>query len=113
MKIVVQATKIDLTPSIEVYIEQKLGSLARFVKRFDDQGQPELRVEIARTTRHHRHGAVFMAEGNLRLPQQLLRGEAYHEDIRAAIDGLRKTLRLEIEKYKTKHSAKPRVKNVY
>jgi ribosomal subunit interface protein len=113
MKINIKATRLDLTPSIERYIEDKLGALAKFVKKFDETGQPELWVEIARTTRHHRHGAyVFMAEADIRLPGKILRGAEYGEDVRAAIDKLRTVLRLEIEKYKTRHSAKARLKRV-
>ncbi len=110
MKISIKATGFDLTPSITTYIEEKLGSLAKFLQKFDLTGQPELWVEIGRTTRHHAHGDVFRAEADLRLPKKILRGVEEREDIHAAIDGLKNTLRLEIEKYKTKaESHGPRV----
>ena len=97
-----KTTKLDLTPSLSVYVDSKLGTLSKFVKKFEDEGVAELWIELARTTRHHYKGEVFMAEADLRLPGGVLRGEAIGEDIHAAIDKLRNTLRMEIEKYKTK-----------
>jgi len=106
MKITIKATGLNLTPSIETYIETKLGVLARLVRKFDAEGQPELHVEIARTSRHHRHGDVYRAEGNLRIPKKLLRGSEESDDVRRAIVLLKNTLRLELEKYKEKISPK-------
>ncbi|MFH0891098.1 MAG: ribosome-associated translation inhibitor RaiA [Candidatus Liptonbacteria bacterium] len=102
MQINIKATELDLTPALKVYIEQKMGVIARLLKRFEASGQPELWLEVARTTHHHRRGEVFMAEADLRLPGKVLR--AKHEDvnIRTAIDELQVKLRLEIDKYKTR-----------
>lgn len=107
MKITTKTTGLDLTPSLKIYIDKKLGGLAKFVKRFDETGQAELWVEVARTTRHHRHGDVFSVEADLRLPKKILRVEEEGEDVRTAIDSLQRKLHLEIEKYKTKSSSKP------
>jgi ribosomal subunit interface protein len=92
----------DMTPSLRTYIDNKLGSLAKFVKQFDETGEAEIWLEISRTTEHHRKGEVFKAAADLRLPKKILRAEEYAEDIRVAIDHARNTLHLEIEKYKTK-----------
>lgn len=102
MKINVKTTNLELTPSLNVYIEEKLGVLSKFLKKFEEEGIAEIWLEVARTTRHHHKGEVFMAEGDLRLPGKILRAVEYASDIRTAIDMLRDTLRLEIEKYKTK-----------
>jgi len=99
---------MEWTPSLKAFVEKKLGSLERFVRRFDMEGAVELRVEVAKTTQHHRKGEVFYAEGNLRLPKALLRAEEYAEDLRVAVDRLKHTLELEIKKYKTKFLDKPR-----
>ncbi len=102
MKIVIKATT-DLTPSLRKYIDLKLGSLAKFVKRFDETGEAGIWLEVSRTTRHHKKGnEVFMASADLRLPKRILRAEEYADDMRAAIDQARDTLRLEIEKYRTR-----------
>lgn len=104
MQLHIKATKLDLTPSLSVYIEKKLATLDKFVKRFDEAGVAALWVEVARTTRHHHKGDVFMAEADLRLPGKILRAEATQADIHAAIDELREKLLMEIKKYKTRTS---------
>ncbi|MBI4094470.1 MAG: ribosome-associated translation inhibitor RaiA [Candidatus Liptonbacteria bacterium] len=106
MKISIKATNLELTPSFTAYIESKLGGLSKFVNRFDKEGAVELRLEVARTTRHHHKGSVFMAEANVRLPGRMLRGVARAEDPRAAVDMLKDKLKVEIEKYKDR--AEPR-----
>jgi len=95
MNINIKTTELDLTPSLKVFINEKLGGLAKFVKGLDKEGAVEMHCEIARTTKHHRHGNVFKAEVNLHLPKKLLRAVEYHEDARKAIDALKKTLRAE------------------
>ena len=85
--------------------------LAKFVKAFDREGVVELKLEVSRTSNHHRKGdEVFMAAADLRLPGKILRGEASASDIRKAIDEVRDILHMEIEKYKSKHADSPRGK---
>ena len=102
MKINIKATGFELTPSLKIYIEDKLGGLAKFVKRFDEEGIVEIWLEVGRTTQHHHKGGVFRAEVDLRLPKQVLRAEKESDDIHTAIDMVRDTLHSEIEKYKTR-----------
>jgi len=106
MKINMKGVRLDLTPSIKVYIEEKIGGLAKYIKRFDTSGQPEVWVEITRTTRHHKKGLVYRAEANLRLPRQILRADHEDFDIHVAVDRLRDKLKMEIEKYKTSQDPK-------
>lgn len=102
MKIIIGTKALDLTAPLKVYIEEKLLPLAKFVKKFETKGEAELRVELLRTTRHHKKGEVFMAVLELRLPNKVLGAEEDAKDIRTAIDNARTTLRNEIEKYKAK-----------
>ena len=110
MNITIKKT-LDVTPSLETYIEEKLLPLAKFVKPFEKQGEITLRLEVARTSAHHHKGEeVFMASADMNLPGKVLRGEASASDIRKAIDEVRNILHMEIEKYKTKHADAPREK---
>jgi len=93
---------IDRTPSLETYIDKKFAPLTKFIKQFDETGEAEIWIEISRTTRHHRKGEVYFAAADLRLPKKIVRAEGYADDIRTAIDQMKDTLRLEIEKYKKK-----------
>ncbi len=106
MKISIKSTNLDLTPSLKTYIDTKIRDLEKLVKKFDSDGVVNLRLEVGRTTKHHHKGEVFMAEGTLNLPGKILRASEYANDIRRAIDVLKHTLHLEIEKYKTKVSIK-------
>ncbi len=100
MQINIKGTGLDLTPAIEEYIERKFGSLGKFLKRFETQGEVRMEVEVARTTRHHRKGDVFYAEVNLHLPRKVIRAEHSDSDIRTAIDIIKDKLKLEIRKHK-------------
>ncbi len=102
MHLNLKATDIVWTSSLKEFVEKKLGSLERFVRRFDAEGGVELRIEVARTTQHHHKGEVFCAVANLQLPKHLIRAEETAEDVRVAVNRLRHTLELEIKKYKTK-----------
>ncbi len=102
MNIIIGAKKIDLTKPLETYINQKFAPIAKFVKAFDAAGEAELRVEVSRTTQHHKKGEVFAAAADLRIPKRVIRAEESGPDIRTAIDRTRDTLKNEIEKHKTK-----------
>lgn len=100
MKIITKKT-LDVTPSLETYIESKLAPLGKFLKRFEEDGELELHLEVARTTAHHKKGdEVFMATINLALPKKKLHAEASAADIRVAIDNARGMIQVEMEKYK-------------
>ncbi len=102
MQINVKADKLEITASIRTYIDEKLGILAKYIKRFDEAGTAQLWLEVARTTEHHHKGKVFRAVADLRLPKHSLRAEEEAEDLRAAIDVIERKLKMEIEKYKTR-----------
>jgi ribosomal subunit interface protein len=108
MQIITKATGLGLTPSLKKYVDMKLGSLDRLVRKFELQGEVEMRLEVARTTAHHRKGPVFMAEANLRLPYRILRAVHNDADVRTAIDMIRAKLALEIKKYKAMHAPRAR-----
>ena len=107
MKINIKATNLDLTPAIREYIEEKIGSLSHFLKRFEVKNEIEVFVEIARTTKHHRHGNVLYAEAIVSLGKKILRAEHFDWDIRVAIDKVKDKLQQEIKKYKEKYEYRP------
>ncbi len=102
MNINIKATNLELTPSIKTYIEDKIGSLDKFVERFEVEGEILVTVEIARTSKHHKKGDVFYAEANVRLPNRTIRASEKGFDIRLAIDKVRDRLHRDIAKYKEK-----------
>jgi len=100
MKINIKAINLDLTPALNQYIEEKIGSLSKFLKNYEVDSEIQARVEVARSTKHHHRGNVFKAEINLDLPKKILRSVVEKEDIRMAINGARDELQREIKKRK-------------
>ena len=99
MKLSIKSTNLEITPAISEYIEKKIGSLDKFLKRFNAEGGVLTQVEISRTTKHHYKGDVFYAEINLHLPHKSMRGEATSEDIRYSINMAREKIQHQIQKY--------------
>ena len=102
MQIDIKATNLELTTPLREYIEEKIGKLDKFLKRFEEGGV-RVRVEVARSSKHHRHGDIYRAEANLHFPGGMLRAEYQGDDVRVAIDKVRDKLQREIRKYKTSH----------
>lgn len=108
MKIDIKSTHLELTPAINQYIEDKIGSLDKFSNAFsrnDVEGgygheAVEAHVEIARTTAHHKNGPVYKAEVNLKIRGKILRAVKEDWDIRVAIDAVKEELKSELQKEK-------------
>ncbi len=99
MQINIKARELDLTEPLKKYIDIRISSLNKYLKRFDED-LVRAEVEVARVTHHHRHGDVFYAEVNLTIPGKLLRATHKGEDIRECIDKVKDILQGEIDKYK-------------
>ncbi len=103
MKITIKSTNLDLTPAIREYINEKIGALAKFVARYEENGSELLaRVEIARTTNHHHKGDVYYAEVNIDNGKNIARAEVEDAEIHAAIDKTQDILKRQLVKLKEK-----------
>ena len=102
MHITVKTKNLDLTPALQEWVDEKIGSLDVLLGKYENQGAVLCEVEVSRTTMHHNKGEVFHAEVNLHLPNKLLRAGVEHADIRTALDIVRDMLHRDIEKYKEK-----------
>lgn len=111
MQIDYLGSQIDLTPALKEYIEMRVGALGRFLKRYEQNGEVKVFVEVGRSTKHHKQGNVFYAEATLPLPGSTLRAEHYDEDARVAIDRVKDVLHMEIKKYKEKDTKETVRKN--
>lgn len=98
----IKASGIDLTEALREYVEMRMGALERYLRRYSPDSLG-IKVEVARTSRHHRHGDVFYAEANLALPGKILRATHKAPDIRVAVDKVKDILQREITKYKDQH----------
>ena len=111
MTLHIKATSIELTPSLKTYVEEKIGSLDRFLKRWEREGDVGVWVEVGRTTRHHLKGDVFRAEVTILMPhKKILRADAADADVRVAVNRVRDLISSEIERYKEKQGVDRRVR---
>lgn len=98
MKIDISTKNITLDDPLKVFIEEKIGSLEKFMQK----GPVSIRVEIGKPSRRHRTGPVFYAEANLKIGGILLRSEANNKDLRAAVIEVKDELQAKIRKFKEK-----------
>lgn len=103
MEIIFKSKNFSLTPSIENYVQKKIQTLEKFLKRFNEE-IIKFEVEVGRTTYHHQSGDIFRAEINLSIGGQLLRAESKQADLFAAVDETRDNLEEEIKRLKTKRA---------
>ena len=97
------------------YIEGKIGGeIETLLSHHFRYNKPEggrdtlsVKVEVSRTTRHHKKGNIFRAEVTIPLPgQNTLRVEAEATDAHAALDSVRDELFMEVSKWKEKKITK-------
>lgn len=108
MIISIYKKQVELLPEAEQYIENKIGSLDKFLQRFEGKGEIMADVEVSRTTEHHIHGRVYYAEITMHLPNKTLRAEYNDENIEKAVDGVKIKMKSEIMKYRETHVLKKR-----
>lgn len=106
MKINIESTGLDLTPSIKTYIETKLTPLGRIIKRFEAKGEITAFIEVGRSTKHHKHGDVFRASIDIEVPGRKLFAENESPDLRTAIDMVKNKIKDDVQKYKEKSTDK-------
>ena len=108
MKIIIKTKNLELTPSLESFVDEKIGSLKKFIDILKDdipeKGKTlaEVFVEIGKESKHHRKGDFFRAELQVRLPGKKIIVEASSDDLYKSIVEAKKELKLEIEQYKLK-----------
>jgi ribosomal subunit interface protein len=85
MNITIKATNIDMTPSIDSYIREKLSSVTRVLKERGDS-EALVQVDVGKTTDHHRQGDIFRAEINLFISGDTHRTEHSSGDLYSSID---------------------------
>lgn len=57
MNIQIKTTGLEMSQSIQSYIDKKIGSLSKFLEE-----SAIIHIEVAKTSDHHKHGDIFRAE---------------------------------------------------
>ncbi len=89
-----------MTPALKEWIEEKIGSLEKFITKYEESGEVLCEIEVSRANKHHLKGDVFYAEAQIHLPGRRIRASHKEPDARVALDKVRDTLHREILKYK-------------
>lgn len=92
-------SNMELTEAIKQYVEERLVPVAKICGQFEPC---EVRVDVGKTTNHHKNGLVFKAEMNLTIPGKMFRADVKAEDLYAAIDEATDDLRRQMKKHKEK-----------
>lgn len=95
MKLTIRTKDVELTPDIQKYVDEKIGTLDKYYGRIVDGF-----VELEKSTNHHKSGPIFRAASDLRLPNKVVRAAKNHVDLRAAIDGIKDELKTQLIDYK-------------
>ena len=93
MKINIRGNKMDVTPTIKSYIEQKIGRLDKYLDK------PE---EVTANVVTRIRGKDQIVEVTIPIKKIILRGEEAHNDLYAAIDLVSDKIERQIRKNKTK-----------
>jgi putative sigma-54 modulation protein len=97
MQIAVTAKKMELSPELRSYAEEKIGRLEKYL-----DGIMEANILL----RLEKHRAI--AEATLHAKHADFTGKEDHDDLYAAIDGLSDKLERQVRKYKTRHLSRRR-----
>jgi ribosomal subunit interface protein len=115
MNITIKATGIELTQELSEYVYKKIGPVEKY---FNGKNSDVIaRVEIGRSTEHHKTGDIFRAEVHIAGDGLDLYAVAEKEDTYSAIDIVKDEIVREARKVKDKQSTLARrggavVKNV-
>ena len=94
-----------LTSALEELVEEKLvGPIRKILATLDQKMDLPLDVELAKLTKHHKHGKIWYCEVNLKAPfaSESIRARATEVNIFTAIDEVKYEIEREIKKYKEK-----------
>jgi putative sigma-54 modulation protein len=97
IKILVNASDIELTPHVKLYVENKLSKVNRIINNVD-----EIRVDLKYNHSVRNPADKHVAQLTLRSKNLLLRSEERSNEIYASIDAALDKLYRQIEKYKGK-----------
>ena len=99
MRLRLKASKIEISPEVKKYVQEKMDMLDKYLGEVKVQNCD---VELEKIAGEQKHGAVYRAEANLSLPGDLLRVKKTTKDLNKAIDKVKDHLAEMIKKYKSR-----------
>jgi len=113
MKIIIKTKNLELSDSLQKFIEDKIESLEKFVDFLKHDGEigktlDEVFVEVEKETKHHKKGQIFGCQLEINLPGKNLVVKSDSDDLYKAIVDAKRDLEQGIKKYKLKKVEKNR-----
>ncbi|MCF7831737.1 MAG: ribosome-associated translation inhibitor RaiA [Candidatus Pacebacteria bacterium] len=98
MNINIKTTSIELTADLKAYVEKRVESLSKII----DISHPTavIRVEVGKTTEHHRSGDIYRAEFHVRVEGVEYYASSERDELYTAIDETRDELLRQARKKK-------------
>jgi putative sigma-54 modulation protein len=101
MRINVKGTNIELTDSIRDYVEKRVTNLGKLLQKIEESGgEVNVHFEVGKTSNHHKKGEYFHTDCLINLDGKKFYHSADAEDLYAAVDALKESLFVDIQKYK-------------
>ena len=101
MRVNLQGKNIELTETIKDYVLKRVTNLEKLLSKIETKGgEASVNFEVAKTTKHHKSGAVFHADCLINIKGEEFYGSADEEDLYQAIDAVKENLFREISKNK-------------
>ena len=101
MRINLQGKNMELTPAIEDYVIKRVTNLEKLLSKMEESGgEAVVSVDLSKNTNHHKSGAVFHADCLINIKGEEFYGSADEEDLYSAIDVVKESLYMEINKNK-------------
>lgn len=94
----IKATNMELTEAISDYVNKRLEG----IKKFSKEDEIVTRVEVGRTTNHHKQGDFFKAEFDINIKGKKFYTVSEKEDLYEAIDDAREEIVRQITSKKDK-----------
>ena len=114
MKILIRTKNFELTAPLKSFIEEKIGSLKKFIDVLKREEDPlansgrdkktlaEVFFEIEKESKHHNKGNVFRSEARILLPGKKIMAQSAGNDLFLTVVEIKDKLQQEIKKYKLK-----------
>lgn len=105
MQLRIKATKIELTPDIKAYIQEKMDKLEKYLGGIQ---VINCDVEVALSVGNQNNGKIYSAVVNMEVPHKMLVVKKTEKDLMKAIDKVEDHMERSIKRYKEKFIDKKR-----
>ena len=114
MKIIIKTKNIKLTKSSQKYVNDKINSLEKFSRIFQQKQKYffqkktgiVIRIEIGKETLHHKKGNIFLVKCQMKFLDKIVRAEVVSKNLRQAVSEVKNILQKELKQYKEKLTSK-------